>query len=150
MTLCCFAPLLCASVFFWQIKRSKANQGPAGSVAAILNEHIWGNTDVCDCSAWFFSRLPYISRHEQGVNRVHPAPLCVTSPKRVALTPWTQEVGRRVVSPHEWSAMKKTRLRSFLCPHILLPAAAPARAVICSGDSPVEYLRCLSLPNVHR
>lgn len=73
MTLCCFAPLLCASVFFGQIKCLKANRGPAGSVAAILNEHIWGNTDVCDCSAWFFNRLPYISRHEQGVNRVHPA-----------------------------------------------------------------------------
>lgn len=67
MTLCCFAPLLCASVFFWQIKRSKANRGPAGSIATILIEHIWGNTDVCDCSAGFLFPVT------NGVNRVHPA-----------------------------------------------------------------------------
>lgn len=138
MTLCCFAPLLCASVFFWQIKRSKANRGPAGSVAAILNEHIWGNT--------VFFYFPA----QIGCEPRPPSPLCVTSPKRVAPNPVNTtsrtagHIATRVIR-HE-----KPRLCLFLCPHILLPAAAPARAVIRSGDSPVEYLHCLCLPNVHR
>lgn len=113
MTLCCFAPLLCASVFFWQIKRSKANRGPAGSVAAILNEHIWGNTEVCDCSGWFFT-VHFPSR--PGCEPCPHRPLCVTSPKRVAPTPWTKQVGRRVVSPHERSAMKNCGSARFYAP----------------------------------
>lgn len=144
MTLCCFALLLCVSVFIWQIKRSKANRGPAGSVATILNEHIWGNTDVCDCSAWFL--FPVANRGWTAFTQPFMCHLTKKSrPDPVNTTSRTAGCLATRVIRHE-----KPRRRSFLCPHILLPAAAPARAVIRSGDSPVEYLRCLCLPNVHR
>lgn len=150
---CAASRLFVSKWFLLEIKRSKANGGPAGSSSVILNKHVW-KIPKCGLIWKLIMLLVCGALFLSGRNRV-----CKAAAELFHRIFGQPSVPDPFLARHIWTAGRsfrlvmsggKPRLRLFFNVAIFCFLwFLPARAVSVWGFPP-EYLCRLCLPNVHR